>query len=138
MSTRQKVFSYLLVSITVSILFGGIVSSLSCARATPPDWYVVVGSGVADESLPPGQRRLMALRAAKEDAWRQLLEAAKGLQIDARTSVRDFITQDDAIRSRVMGVIRGAQIVGEPRYLEDGTVEVEMRLDMNKIRHLIK
>lgn len=129
---------YLLMGITISILLSGVVSSLSCARPMPPDWYTVVGSGVADESLPPGQRRLMALRAAKEDAWRQLLEAAKGLQIDSRTSVRDFITQDDSIRSRVMGIIRGAQMIGEPRYLEDGTVEVEMRLDMNKIRQLVR
>ena len=121
----------------ISLIVAGFMIS-GCSRRVPPDWYIVTGTGAADESLPPAQRRLMALKAAKEDARRQLLEAAKGVQITANTAVRDFIAQSDTIQSRVMGVIAGAQIIGEPRYMDDGTVEVDMRLDMNRVRYSVK
>ncbi len=124
--------------IAMGIVMAGMMVSTGCSKPVLPDWYTVTGTGVADESLPPAQARLMAMRAAREDAWRQLLEAAKGIQIDSATSVRDFIAQDDAIRSRVMGVIRGAQQIGEPRYLRDGSVEIDMRLDMNRVRYLVR
>ena len=131
-----------LVSVIVCAVFVGtvgvMVMSTGCARHTPPNWYVVTGTGAADESLPPAQRRLMALKAAKEDARRQLLEAAKGIEVDSRTTVRDFVTQSDVIQSRVMGAIAGAQQINEPRYMQDGTVEVDMRLDLNQIRHLVR
>lgn len=134
----NKLILHLTMSVALLTIAAGMISSFSCARHMPPNWYVVTGTGVADDSLSSAQQRLMALRAAKEDAWRQLLEAAKGLQINSTTSVRDFMTQDDAIHSRVMGMIRGAQMVGQPLYLEDGSVEVDMRLDMNRIKYLVK
>ena len=134
----KSVFAYVIMGMAGIVVMSVMILSFGCARPVPPDWYIVTGTGVADESLPPAQARLMATRAAREDAWRQLLEAAKGIQIDSTTSVRNFITQDDAIRSRVMGLIRGAQQLGEPRYLDDGSVEVDMRLDMNRVRYLVK
>lgn len=128
---RSNVPIYLVIlSSVLAIIF-----FFSCAK--PPAWYTVTGTGMADESLNPSQRRLMARRAAMEDAWRQLLEAAKGVQIDSQTTVRDFITENDAIRSKVMGVIRGAQIIDEEA-LPDGSYEVKMRLDMNRIKNLVR
>ncbi len=115
----------------------GLALLLAAGCATVPDWYTVTGTGAADNSgLSSSQRRLMAREAAKVDARRQLLEAAKGLQIDSRTTVRDFITQSDEINARLTGIIRGAQITDE-RVLNDGTVEVDMRLDMNRVKHLV-
>jgi hypothetical protein len=79
----------------------------------------------------------MARKAAEEDARRQLLEAAKGVAIDSRSTVKDFMLQDDYIRSRVQGLIRGAEIL-DSRYKDDGSVEVDMRLDLNHVRDLIR
>ncbi len=108
-----------------------------CATLYQPDWYTVTGSGVGDDALNPGQARLMAKRAARLDAQRQILEAAKGVAISSTTTVENFMTRDDYIRSRVAGIIRDAKIMNV-RYNDDGTCEVDMRIDMNQIRNLIR
>jgi hypothetical protein len=136
----KRIILHIVAGILTITFVAAIVSSFGCAhtRRMPPDWYMVTGSGAADESLQAGQQRLMALKAAKTDAQRQLLEAAKGVQINSSTTVRDFMAQSDVIQSRVMGVIIGSQMMGEPRYNNDGTVEVDMRIDMNRIKHVVK
>ncbi len=59
---------------------------------------------------PPGvspQAALMARRAAELDAYRKLGERIIGLRIDSRTTVADFVTQQDVIRAETSGVLRG-------------------------------
>jgi len=46
--------------------------------------------------------------------------------------MKDFITQNDQVRSRVMGVLQGAE-VGEPKQLPDGSVEVVVSLPLEKV-----
>jgi hypothetical protein len=82
-------------------------------------------------AVNPAQARLMTERAAKLDALRNLSEQAQGINISARTSVRDFITQNDSIRSRVDAYIRGAKVV-HTTYHEDGGVEVEMEVSLRQ------
>ena len=130
----RRLVSLLLLGVVVTAM----MASTGCAKRLPPDWYTATGTGAADDTLPPAQRRLMALKAAQTDARRQLLEAAKGVQISSSTTVRDFITQSDVIQSKVVGIIAGAQQIGEPRYNPDGTVEVDMRIDMNHIRETVR
>lgn len=113
------------------------ITLVGCATTRRPNWYTVTGSGVADPSSPRAQARLMAKRAAKLDAQRQLLEHAKGVHIQSSTTVEDFMTQDDYIRSRVQGIIREAKIT-DYRYFDDGSCEVDMRLDMNRIRDMVR
>jgi len=76
------------------------------------------------------QARPMALRAAKIDAMRNLLEATKGVQIDSNTTVVDFMVDSDVISARVQGMVRGAKIVKQ-EYLSDGTVEITMQMHLN-------
>ncbi|PKL76682.1 MAG: hypothetical protein CVV27_09005 [Candidatus Melainabacteria bacterium HGW-Melainabacteria-1] len=97
------------------------------------DWtngqIMVTGSGAAPSkgSMSTGQKRLMAQRAAVADAYRQLAELVNGVNVDAETVVRDFVTESDVVRTRVSALIKGAQ-VGKPRYLSDGTVEIDVTL----------
>lgn len=93
-------------------------------------WVEAVGSGAAPQSNNPGQQRLMAERAARVDAYRNLLEMVEGVQVDAETTVHDFVTESDVIRTRVQGVVKGAQQQGQPRYLSDGTVEITLRMPL--------
>lgn len=88
----------------------------------------VTGSGVAARGQNAGQARLLAQRAAVSDAYRQLAEAVNGVQVLAETTVKDFVTESDSIRLSVSAVIRGAKPVGQPRYLSDGTVEVDVSM----------
>jgi hypothetical protein len=76
------------------------------------------------------QARPMALRAAKLDALRNLLEITKGVQIDSSTMVRDFAVENDIIMSKVEGLVKGAQVV-KREYLDDGTVEIVMQMSLN-------
>jgi len=73
------------------------------------------------------QARLMARRAAQEDAARNLLETINGIQLQSKTTVRNFMTEEDAIRSRVMGYLRGAQVISTD-YEPDGTCHVVMEV----------
>ena len=108
-----------------------------CAGMREPDWYTVTGTGVADASTPLSQASLLSKRAAKLDAQRILLEAAKGVHIKSTTTVENFMTTDDYIRSRVEGIIRGAEMT-DSRYFEDGSWEVDMRIDMNQVLDLVR
>lgn len=89
-----------------------------------------VGIGAPpDRSLGKINARPMALRAAKVDAYRNILEIAKGVQVDARTTVRDFTVESDVVNTQVEGLVKGAQVVDQ-QYMSDGTVEVRLRMPL--------
>jgi hypothetical protein len=73
--------------------------------------------------------RPLALRAAKLDALRNMLEVINGVRIDSTTTVKDFSVESDVIRSEVDGWVRGAEQV-HTEYMSDGTVEVVMQVNM--------
>ncbi|WP_044409842.1 LPP20 family lipoprotein [Thiomicrospira microaerophila] len=72
-----------------------------------------VGYGAENgfEGFTDGQRRLMAIRASKLDAYRSLAEQIYGIKIDSNTSVATLTAQSDSFRARVNAVVRGARIV---------------------------
>ena len=89
-----------------------------------------VGIGaVPDKSVGKSNARPMALRAAKVDAYRNLLEITKGVQVDSATTVKDFTVESDVINSSVSGMVRGAEIV-KTEYMSDGTAEVTLRISL--------
>ena len=59
-------------------------------------------------SKSDAQRRLMAIRAARMAAIRELAEQIHGLQVDSNTTVVDLMVQNDTFRGVVTGIIRGA------------------------------
>lgn len=88
------------------------------------------GSGIPPPgSVNPAQARLMALRAAKVDALRNLAEQVSGVAIISETRIQDFVTKNDTIKTRVDSFIKGAW-VSEERELADGTIEVDMELGL--------
>lgn len=90
----------------------------------------VEGAAVAPAGTPAGQARLLAQRAAKAVAYRNLLEIVQGVQVDAETTVRDFVTESDVIRTRVSGVVKGARQMGKTRFMSDGTVAMTLRMPL--------
>ncbi|MCX7861587.1 MAG: hypothetical protein N2449_01165 [Bacteroidales bacterium] len=77
----------------------------------------------------PAQAKLMAQRGAVVDAQRNLLEIIKGVNVTSETTVQDMITTRDYIYTRVDGVIKGAQMIGEP-IEKNGIIEVRMRVPL--------
>jgi hypothetical protein len=99
-----------------------------------PEWAEqvinVTGSGVAPESGSMAQKKLMAKRAAQVDAYRNLAEQIKGVKLNAETTVENFMTTNDVIRTNVNTFIHGAKVVGV-RYLDDGSCEVDLALPLD-------
>jgi hypothetical protein len=87
------------------------------------------GSGVPSPGVTPSQARIMAERAARADALRNLLESVKGVRVDAETTVEDYTTKSDRVMTRVSGIVIGAREVGK-RYLSDGAVEITMEINL--------
>jgi hypothetical protein len=89
-----------------------------------------VGIGAPPErSMGKINARPMALRAAKVDAYRNLLEITKGVRIDSATTVKDFMVESDVINTQVNGLVKGAIVVKE-QYMSDGTAEVTLRMPL--------
>ncbi len=76
------------------------------------------------------EARPMALRAAKMDAYRNILEVIQGVRIQSSTTVKNFMMADDSISAQVSGMVRGAQ-VAKQEYMSDGTVEVTLEMNLN-------
>jgi len=79
----------------------------------------------------PAQAKAMATRGAVVVAQRNLLEIINGVQVTSETTVKDMMAMGDFIYTRVDGIIKGAEMVGEP-IEKDGMVEVRMRVAMYK------
>ena len=69
----------------------------------------ITGMGYASVSSQPAksinQRRLMAIRAARLSAMRNLTEQVHGIKINSRTTIIDAIVQNDSLRATVDGLI---------------------------------
>ena len=83
----------------------------------------------------PAQQRLLAIRAAKLDAYRSLTEQVYGLRVDATATVADMVVQNDTFRSRVEGVIHGATLVSITPTGDD-TYETTLSLDRAVVQDL--
>lgn len=89
------------------------------------------GESVIDNAkfTNPAQAKAMATRGAVVVAQRNLLEIIKGVNVTSETTVQDMITTSDFIITRIDGVIKGAQQVGEA-IERDGLIIVTMRVPL--------
>jgi len=84
------------------------------------------------------QAKLMALRAAELDGRRKLGEELDGLVIDSRTTVRDFVAENDEIETSMLTFQQSAYVVdGSQSILEDGTVQVIVEIDLDQLRNMV-
>ncbi|MEZ0375351.1 MAG: LPP20 family lipoprotein, partial [Candidatus Sericytochromatia bacterium] len=123
------VSALVLLTISGPVLAEGLEREVGAGRLNWSEGTLTVtGSGATKPGGNPGQQRLLAQRAAITDAYRQLAESVNGVQVFSETVVKDFVTESDTIRLSVSAVIRGAKPIGKPRYLSDGTVEVDVAM----------
>lgn len=88
---------------------------------------------VMAQPLSAPQQKLLAKRAAQVDAYRKLAEIVKGFRIDSQTYVRDFVAESDQIKTSFNNFIKGARVAGMPRYLPDGTCELDVEMTVQAI-----
>ena len=101
----------------------------------------LTATGYAVVSTQPGQsieqKRLMAIRAARMSAIRELAEQIHGIKVDSNTTVIDLMVQNDTFRGIVSGVIRGARTV---RINPTGTdtYETVLEIDQDMVAYLFR
>ena len=102
------------------------------------DWengvFYAVGFGVPNLKFKSvAQRNYSALVAAEQVAMRNLLRLIETTQLDSETTVQDGMLESDRIRTKIEGKIRHVQMVGAPRYMSDGSVNVTMKMQMREV-----
>ena len=89
-----------------------------------------VGTGAMNGTGP--QAKLLAKRAATADAYRKIAECVFGVKVDATTTVQNFVTTDDTIKTQVNGMIKGAKVV-DSKENSDGTIEVTLQITVEAL-----
>ncbi len=102
------------------------------------DWangvFYAVGFGVPNTKFKSAaQRNYSAQVAAEQVAMRNLLKLVETTHLDSETTVQDGMLESDRIRTKIKGQIRQVQMVGAPRYMSDGSVNVTMKMQMREV-----
>ena len=134
----MKKLIYLNAIIFSSIFAQGVVTQLDKGSINYSEQLInAVGIGfVPSNAVNAGQARRMALRIAKQDAMRQLIEIVNGVTLTSETTMSGAMV-DDVINTKVQGFIRGARPVGQPKYLSDTSVEMEYSVPMSGITDIV-
>ncbi len=139
----KKIGIITVAAVAVFILAGGVQAQLvgSVSDVVNPvgstgkvDWTtsVVTAVGIGAPPAQPAnaaQARAMAERAAQVVAYRNLLEAVKGVQVDSATTVENFVVTSDVVKTQVSGIIQGATVM-DKKYMSDGSVEVTVGMKL--------
>lgn len=101
-------------------------------------YIIAEGTGVMPPQLADlSQGIALARLAAKVDAQRNLLEIIGGLQLNSETSVVNLMA-NDVIRTQVIGILQGAQIVPGSEYFQQGIYHLELRVDIQNLEELLR
>jgi len=131
------------VIISLLLLFTGIGICQDNVNAS--DWVDNVGQGninwsagyieaVGIGALPDNlirkiNARPIALREAKADALRNLLEITKGVQVDSANAIKDITVGSDVVDTQVNDLVKGAEVIYY-QYMPDGRAEVKLRIPL--------
>lgn len=96
-------------------------------------FIVATGIGAPNPDLPESAQRPAAIRAAQTVALRNAIETVKGIFINSSTTIRNFMVENDEITSSVSGYVKGFEQDGRVKYMNDGSVEVTMKVPLDGI-----
>jgi hypothetical protein len=127
----------------LSICLAATLLLSGCAAMAPPDGLtsstMLRGTGYATVSGQPGrtasQKQLMAMRAARVAAMRDLAEKIHGLDIDGTIATHEQILVNDSVRGTVNGLVRGARLVSITPVKSD-VYEVVLEVDASDVEAL--
>jgi hypothetical protein len=74
------------------------------------DYIEAEGMGINPTNADSAQGKALARRAAIVDLQRNLLEFINGVQVDARTTMENFMT-DDRVRTELNGIIKNVELL---------------------------
>lgn len=93
----------------------------------------VTGSGAPTlNSKNVSKARLNAERAAKLDAYRNVLEVVKGIKIKSSLTFEKEMEGDKTIATQIEGIVQGAVVKGK-KYYDDGGVDLILEVPIDGI-----
>ncbi len=87
-------------------------------------------------STPKYMPALKALRAAELNAYDEMAKVIVGQKIKSKSRVRNFVLQNDEVRTKVLAAIWGAE-VKEYGWTEDGNAFVTLRLNARWVHDIV-
>lgn len=134
---------YLAFAFVLSVLLSGCSGlfnkHVEWETVAPETYPVISAVGYAPISVQRGasesSRMLMALKASKLDAYRELTEQVYGQKVDSGQSLASLVIQDTRLDSSVQGVIRGAKVV-KSYPVGDDTYATELELDFKLVNEI--
>ncbi|MBF7072319.1 LPP20 family lipoprotein [Glaciecola sp. MH2013] len=132
--------------VNISVMLIAVASMSGCSslftkhvewETIEPESYPVlnaVGYAPIDAQLASDEstKTLMAIKASKLDAYRELAEQVYGQKVDGEQELANLILTNNQLKSSVEGVIRGARVVKSYPVGED-TYATELELDMSRV-----
>lgn len=88
------------------------------------------GASSSYEGYTLGQKKLMAMRTSKLDAYRALAEQVQGVRVNGNSTVSAMTAQVDSFRVFVDAYLRGAQVITVTP-MNDGNYETTMELTLD-------
>ncbi|MCW8107568.1 LPP20 family lipoprotein [Alteromonas ponticola] len=105
----------------------------------PKEYPVLTAVGYApvnaQQGTTPSIKEIMAMKASKLDAYRELAEQVYGQRIAGNQSIANMVMGDTQLQASVEGIIRGARVVKSYPVGED-TYATELELDMETVYQL--
>ena len=130
----EKMRASKIFSITLAAVFILFLTTENLFASPALDWskqvITVTGTGFApDGDYNPTRSKLLARRAAIDEAYRQLAEIVYGVKVTGETTVSEMTLVSDIIKTRVEASIKGARQISE-REIGDGGYEVTMQMPL--------
>jgi hypothetical protein len=102
----------------------------------PDDYPVLFAVGYAPIKAQSGDsdsiKMLMAIKASKLDAYRELTEQVYGQKVDGSQTLSNYMLSDARLSSSVQGVIRGARVI-KSYPVGDDLYATELELDFKRV-----
>lgn len=126
-----------MIGLAISLSGCGIIDKHVEWETVEPETYPVLKAvGYAPISSQKGEsdsmKLIMAMKASKLDAYRELTEQVYGQKIEGSQSVSRLVVDSETLRASVEGVIRGAEVVKTYPVGAD-TYVTELSLDMQQV-----
>lgn len=86
----------------------------------------------AQQGASDDMKMLMAVKASKLDAYRELTEQVYGQRVEGEQSLASLVVNNSQLKASVAGVIRGARVV-KTYPVGENTYATELELDMQKV-----
>lgn len=139
-SRMRSVCRFAAIAAVLGITGCGIIDKHVEYETIEPDTYpTLTAIGYAPIMSQRGEsdsiKRIMAMKASKLDAYRELAEQVYGQKLQGDQALSSLVVESETLRASVEGVIRGAKVV-KAYPVGDDTYVTELSLDMKQVYDL--